>query len=83
MHGLPIYMHWVILFFHVLFLRAITALLITWALYQPYQYGALVRESNPFVIFVFLWTHLISLSFFNFFIAVVTSSRKKNIQYFF
>lgn len=44
MHGMPTYLHWLILFVHALLFRGITAILMTLVLHTKFTFGK-VREN--------------------------------------
>ncbi|ODM93331.1 ATP-binding cassette sub-family A member 3 [Orchesella cincta] len=74
MHGLPHYIHWIILFFHALFFRSITSLFVVIGLETDYGYGPLVEAASTSLLFVFVLIHQLSLTFMNFFMATCIKS---------
>ncbi|XP_035716109.1 ATP-binding cassette sub-family A member 9-like [Folsomia candida] len=74
MHGMPTYLHWLILFVHALLFRGITAILMTLVLHTKFTFGKIISLSDTSLIFVLLWVHLLALTFFNFFLTTVIHS---------
>ncbi|CAG7834142.1 unnamed protein product [Allacma fusca] len=69
LHHLPLFVHWIVLFFHAFVLRFVTALLITWFLFQDFGNGAIITRSDRVVVFLFVFFHLMSYTFFTFFLS--------------
>ena len=79
---MPMILHWVTLTFHTIVLRLVTAILITILLFKDFGNGGIIVKSNPILVFLFIYTHMNTLTFFNFFLSSTTSSSMERLLFF-